>query len=164
MAFKHISGSSPSDTLTTLVLAISRQKFDKDFISPGLLSSIHKDFTLHFQRRFIVIKVGGLPMSRPLLLVSLLLLMVFTSQFEWNQHIVNEVEARPLALSQKQQYILEREESIILSQEKHIQKLKTLVQNLQEQLLACRGKDEYVNDTTGSLTEPLNGLNHQQIM
>ncbi|XP_024962004.1 uncharacterized protein LOC112502345 [Cynara cardunculus var. scolymus] len=107
-------------------------------------------------------------MSRPLLLVSLLLLMVFTSQFEWNQHIVNEVEARPLALSQKQQYILEREESvkekIILSQEKHIQKLKTLVQNLQEQLLACRGKDEYVNDTTGSLTEPLNGLNHQQIM
>lgn len=107
-------------------------------------------------------------MSRPLLLVSLLLLMVFTSQFEWNQHIVNEVEARPLALSQKQQYILEREESvkekIILSQEKHIQKLKTLVQNLQEQLLACRRKDEYVNDTTGSLTELLNGLNHQQIM
>ncbi|KAI3696858.1 hypothetical protein L6452_29444 [Arctium lappa] len=85
-------------------------------------------------------------MSRPLLLVSLLLLMVFTSQFEWNQHIVNEVEARPLALSQKQQYILEREESvkekIILSQEKHIQKLKTLVQNLQDQLVACRGKDD----------------------
>ncbi|KAJ0810810.1 hypothetical protein HanPI659440_Chr01g0031111 [Helianthus annuus] len=51
-------------------------------------------------------------MSRPLLLVSLLLLMVFTSQFEWNQLIVNEVEARPLVLSQKQQYMLEKEESV----------------------------------------------------
>ncbi|KAL7617669.1 uncharacterized protein LOC111916651 [Lactuca sativa] len=107
-------------------------------------------------------------MSRPLLLVSLLLLMIFTSQFEWNQHIVNEVEARPLALSQKQQYVLEREESIkekiILSQEKQIQKLKALVQSLQEQLLVCRGKDDIVNDTTGSLTELLNELNHHQIM
>ncbi|KAI3511986.1 hypothetical protein L1887_19148 [Cichorium endivia] len=109
-----------------------------------------------------------LAMSRPVLLVSLLLLMIFTSQFEWNQHIVNEVEARPLALSQKQQYVLEREESIkekiILSQEKHIQKLKSLVQSLQEQLLACRGKDDIVSDTTGSLTELLNELNPHQIM
>ncbi|KAI7727412.1 hypothetical protein M8C21_009518 [Ambrosia artemisiifolia] len=92
-------------------------------------------------------------MSRPLLLVSLLLLMVFTSQFEWNQPLVNEVEARPLVLSQKQQYLLEKEESvkekIILSQEKQIQKLKTLVQSLEEQLLACKGKDDFVNDTAG---------------
>lgn len=51
-------------------------------------------------------------MSRSVLLVSLLLLIVFTSQFEWNQHIVNEVEARPLAVSQKEQYMLAREESI----------------------------------------------------
>ncbi|KAL4560687.1 hypothetical protein LXL04_032840 [Taraxacum kok-saghyz] len=130
----------------------------------------------------LISRVGNLAMSRPLLLVSLLLLMIFTSQFEWNQHIVNEAEARPLALSQKQQYVLEREESvkekakmntseglqfgikIILSQEKHIQKLKGLVQSLQEQLLACRGKDDIVNDTTGSLTELLNQLNHHQIM
>lgn len=53
---------------------------------------------------------------------------------------------------------------IILSQEKQIQKLKALVQSLQEQLLVCRGKDDIVNDTTGSLTELLNELNHHQIM
>ncbi|KAI3706545.1 hypothetical protein L6452_24359 [Arctium lappa] len=107
-------------------------------------------------------------MSRPLLLVTLLLLMVLTSQLDWNQKIVNEVEARSSALSRKQQYVLEREESvkekIILSQEKHIQKLKILVQSLQEQLLLCRGKDEFVNDTTGSLTELLNELKQHQIM
>ncbi|XP_071690468.1 uncharacterized protein [Rutidosis leptorrhynchoides] len=107
-------------------------------------------------------------MSRPILLVSLLLFLVFTSQFEWNQHIVNEVEARPLDVSQKQHYLLDKEESvkekIILSQEKHIQKLKSLVQSLQEQLMACKGKDEVVNDTTGSLTEQLNEINHHQIM
>ncbi|KAI3683682.1 hypothetical protein L1987_84194 [Smallanthus sonchifolius] len=118
-----------------------------------LYSSIHR-----FQRKLRLV------MSRPVVLVSLLLLMVFTSQFEWNQLIVNEVEARPLALSQ----ILEKEESvkekIILSQEKQIQKLKTLVQSLQEQLLVCKGKDDFVNDTTGSLTEILNELNHHQIM
>ncbi|KAI3521868.1 hypothetical protein L1887_11343 [Cichorium endivia] len=56
--------------------------------------------------------VSDLVMSTPVLLVSLLLLMILTSQFEWNQHIVNEVEARPLALSQKHQYVLQREESI----------------------------------------------------
>ncbi|PWA48433.1 hypothetical protein CTI12_AA491100 [Artemisia annua] len=56
-------------------------------------------------------------------------------------------------------------EEIILSQEKQIQKLKTLVQSLEEQLLVCRGKDEFVNDkTAGSLTELINELNHQQIM
>lgn len=107
-------------------------------------------------------------MSRPLLLVTLLLLMVLTSQLDWNQNIVNEVEARSSALSRKHQYVLEREESvkekIMLSQEKHIQKLKTLVQSLQEQLLLCKGKDEFVNDTTGSLTELLSELKQHQIM
>ncbi|KAK1411887.1 hypothetical protein QVD17_32721 [Tagetes erecta] len=110
----------------------------------------------------------GLLMSRPVLLVLFLVLMVFTSQFEWNQLIVNEVEARPLALSQKQQYILEREQSvkekIILSQEKQIQKLKTLVESLQEQLSVCKGKAEFANDTTESLTELVDELNHHQIM
>ncbi|KVH90617.1 hypothetical protein Ccrd_007383 [Cynara cardunculus var. scolymus] len=115
----------------------------------------------------VTTKVGCLAMSRPLLLVTLLLLMVLTSQLDWKQKIVNEVEARSLALSRKQQYVLEMEESlshIILSQEKHIQKLKTLVQSLQEQLLLCRGKDEFVNDTMGSLTELLNELKQQKIM
>ncbi|KAJ0941048.1 hypothetical protein HanRHA438_Chr02g0090171 [Helianthus annuus] len=105
-------------------------------------------------------------MSRPLLLVTLLLLMVLTSQLDWNQKIVNDVEARSSVLSRKQQYVLDRKESvkekIILSQEKQIQKLKTLVQSLQEQLQHCKSKDEFVNDTTGSLTEVLNDLKQQQ--
>ncbi|KAJ0793627.1 hypothetical protein HanOQP8_Chr01g0031471 [Helianthus annuus] len=70
------------------------------------------DFQLHFLLIWFSYLKLGLVMSRPLLLVSLLLLMVFTSQFEWNQLIVNEVEARPLVLSQKQQYMLEKEESV----------------------------------------------------
>lgn len=108
-------------------------------------------------------------MSRPLLLVTLLLLLVLTSQLDWNQKIVKEVEARSSVLSSKQQYVLDRKESvkekIILSQEKHIQKLKTLVQSLQEQLLLCsRGKDELMNETTSSLTELLLELKGQKIM
>ena len=51
-------------------------------------------------------------MSRPLLLVTLLLLMVLTSQLDWDQKIVNEVEARSSALSRKKQNVLEREESV----------------------------------------------------
>ncbi|KAK1435014.1 hypothetical protein QVD17_00769 [Tagetes erecta] len=107
-------------------------------------------------------------MSRPLLLVTLLLLMVLTSQLDWNQKIVNDVEARSSELSRKQQYVLERKESvkekIILSQEKQIQKLKTLVQSLQEQLLQCKSKDGFVNDTAASLTELVNDLKQQQTM
>ncbi|PWA59379.1 hypothetical protein CTI12_AA238630 [Artemisia annua] len=115
-------------------------------------------------------------MSRPLLLVTLLLLMVLTTQLDWNQKIVNEVDARSSVVSRKHQYILDRQESvkekatnpikpyIILSQEKQIRKLKTLVQNLQEQLQQCGGKDEAVNDTTSSLTGLFNELKHQQII
>ncbi|WOH06203.1 hypothetical protein DCAR_0625626 [Daucus carota subsp. sativus] len=40
-------------------------------------------------------------MSRPIILVFLLLLIVFTSQIDWNQQIVSEVEANP-NLSRKQ--------------------------------------------------------------
>ncbi|KAI3716604.1 hypothetical protein L1987_67593 [Smallanthus sonchifolius] len=109
-----------------------------------------------------------LAMSRPLLLVTLLLLMVLTSQLDWNQKIVNDVEARSSDLSRKQQYVLDRKESvkekIILSQERQIQKLKTLVQSLQEQLLQCKSKDEFVTDTSSSLTEIVNDLKQQQIM
>ncbi|KAK9072706.1 hypothetical protein SSX86_009141 [Deinandra increscens subsp. villosa] len=107
-------------------------------------------------------------MSRPLLLVTLLLLMVLTSQLDWNQKIVNDVEARSSVISRKEQYVLDRKESvkekIILSQEKQIQKLKTLVQSLQEQLLQCKGKDEIVNDNKGSLTDLLNDLKQEQVM
>nr|GFA26646.1 hypothetical protein [Tanacetum cinerariifolium] len=53
---------------------------------------------------------------------------------------------------------------IILSQEKQIQKLKTLVQSLQEQLQQCGGKDEAVNDNTSSLTGLFNELKQQQII
>lgn len=54
--------------------------------------------------------------------------------------------------------------SYLATVEEQIQKLKTLVQSLQEQLLLCKSKDEFVNDTTGSLNELLNELKQQQIM
>lgn len=50
-------------------------------------------------------------MSRPWVLVCLLLLIVFTSQLEWKQQYGNEIEASPTT-SRKQQYISEREESV----------------------------------------------------
>jgi hypothetical protein len=50
-------------------------------------------------------------MSRPWVLVCLLLLIVFTSQFEWKQQYGIEAEASPTT-SHKQHYISEREESV----------------------------------------------------
>lgn len=50
-------------------------------------------------------------MSRPWVLVCLLLLIVFTSQFEWKQQYGNELEASSIT-SQKQNYISEREEAV----------------------------------------------------
>ena len=50
-------------------------------------------------------------MSRPWVLVCLLLLIVFTSQFEWKQQYGNELEPNP-STSNKQQYVSEREESV----------------------------------------------------
>lgn len=50
-------------------------------------------------------------MSRPALLFFLLLLIVFTSQVEWNQQIINEVEANP-TVSRKQQDVLDAQESV----------------------------------------------------
>ncbi|PON97380.1 peptidyl-prolyl cis-trans isomerase G [Trema orientale] len=106
-------------------------------------------------------------MSRPWLLVCLLLIIVFTSQFEWKPQYGNEIEASPIA-SRKQQYISEREESvkekIILSQEKNIQKLNELVQSLREQLLQCRGENEVDNGTTTPLTELLTELERQPLL
>ncbi|XP_056171021.1 uncharacterized protein LOC115687943 isoform X1 [Syzygium oleosum] len=50
-------------------------------------------------------------MSRPWLLVFLLLLIVFTSQFEWKQQFGNENDLTPNK-SQKEQYVSEREETV----------------------------------------------------
>lgn len=50
-------------------------------------------------------------MSRPFLLVFLLVILIITSQFEWRQPIVPELDATP-ALSQKQQQISKREEAV----------------------------------------------------
>ncbi|KAF4402843.1 hypothetical protein G4B88_010295 [Cannabis sativa] len=124
-------------------------------------------------------------MSRPWALVCLLLLIVFTSQFEWKQQYGNEIEATP-DTSRRQQYISEREESvkekvsssemydpnsylvtllqIILSQEKNIQKLNELVQSLRKQLLQCKGENEADNGTTTPLTELLTELERQPVL
>lgn len=103
-------------------------------------------------------------MSRPWVLVSLLLLIVFTSQFEWKQQFGNETEATP-STSQKEQYLSKREESvkekIILSQEKNIQKLNELVQSLREQLLQCKGENKIANST---LTERLHKLEQPPLL
>ncbi|KAF8395437.1 hypothetical protein HHK36_019383 [Tetracentron sinense] len=50
-------------------------------------------------------------MSRPMLLLILLLILIFTSQFEWKHQLVNELEASP-SISQKQQHISKSEETV----------------------------------------------------
>ncbi|KAK3016640.1 hypothetical protein RJ639_005963 [Escallonia herrerae] len=106
-------------------------------------------------------------MARPVLLVILLFVIVFTSQLDWNPQIVNEAEATP-TLAQKQHHVTKRQEDIkekiILSQEKNIHKLQKLVRSLEEQLLECRGRNGAVNDTLSSLTDILNDLEQKQIL
>ncbi|XP_047964830.1 uncharacterized protein LOC125209267 [Salvia hispanica] len=84
-------------------------------------------------------------MSRPMLLVCLLLILIITSQFEWRQQLVSDMDTNP-AESQKQHQISKREEGvkekIILSQEKSIQKLNEVVKSLREQLQQCRSSNE----------------------
>ncbi|GFQ07241.1 hypothetical protein PHJA_002868200 [Phtheirospermum japonicum] len=94
-------------------------------------------------------------MSRPIILVFLLLVLIITSQFEWRQQLVSNADAdTPPGESQKQQGILEREESvkekIILSQEKNIQMLNELVRSLKEQLQLCQSNNETSNGTFSS--------------
>ncbi|XP_059314906.1 uncharacterized protein LOC132600621 [Lycium barbarum] len=96
-------------------------------------------------------------MSRPMLLVFLLIVLIITSQFEWKQQLVSDVEPSP-SISQKQQQISKREEAvkekIILSQEKNIQRLNELVRSLREQLLQCRSSsNETINNTFSSLAD-----------
>lgn len=79
-------------------------------------------------------------MSRPVALVFVLVLLILTSQFEWNQQFVNEAEPN-LVLSKQQQISHKQElikEQIILTQEKKIHELNELVNILQQQLMYCK--------------------------
>ncbi|KAG2280120.1 hypothetical protein Bca4012_048363 [Brassica carinata] len=91
-------------------------------------------------------------MSRPIMIVFLLVILIVTSQFEWRQPLL-ELDAAP-SLSLKHQQIAKREEAvkekIILSQERHIQRLNDMVRSLQMQLLRCRGENETQNATETS--------------
>ncbi|CAL8162215.1 unnamed protein product [Prunus armeniaca] len=89
-------------------------------------------------------------MSRPVLLVFLLIVLIITSQFEWRQPLVVDLDATP-SISQKHNQISDREEAvkekIILLQEKNIQRLNELVRSLREQLVQCRSKTQTTNHT-----------------
>ncbi|PSS03119.1 Structural maintenance of chromosomes protein like [Actinidia chinensis var. chinensis] len=106
-------------------------------------------------------------MSRPMLLVFLLIVLIITSQFEWKQQLVSDIDASP-SVSQKQQQISKREEAvkekIILSQEKNIQRLNELVRSLRGQLLQCRNNNETMKGTVNTLTENVIELERQQIL
>ncbi|CAN6577339.1 unnamed protein product [Malus baccata var. baccata] len=54
--------------------------------------------------------------------------------------------------------------TIILSQEKSIQKLNELVRSLREQLLQCRGENEIVNGISAPLTELLSELERHPLL
>ncbi|EOY33350.1 Peptidyl-prolyl cis-trans isomerase G [Theobroma cacao] len=106
-------------------------------------------------------------MSRPMLLVFLLLILIITSQFEWRQQLVVDIDTNP-SVTQKQQQISRREEAvkekIILSQEKNIQRLNEVVRSLQQQLLQCKGNNKTTNGTASHLTEHVIELERQQIL
>ncbi|XP_042518840.1 uncharacterized protein LOC122092674 [Macadamia integrifolia] len=105
-------------------------------------------------------------MSRPMVLVFLLVILIITSQFEWKQQLVNELDASP-SISQKQLQTSKREEivkeKIILSQEKNIQRLNELVRTLREQLQQCRCNNDTINSTV-TLNENLNELERQHML
>ncbi|CAO2841057.1 unnamed protein product [Amaranthus hypochondriacus] len=108
-------------------------------------------------------------MSRPMLLVFLLLILIITSQFEWRQQLVSDVESnQSLSQTQKHNRISKREEAvkekIILSQEKSIQKLNELVRNLREQLSECRSNNGSANTSLSNLTESIIELERQQFL
>ncbi|XP_050215244.1 uncharacterized protein LOC126666277 [Mercurialis annua] len=107
-------------------------------------------------------------MSRPMLLVFLLLVLIITSQFEWRQQLVNDIDTAPAVTAKKHQIISRNEdivkEKIILSQEKNIYRLNELVQSLQQQLLSCRCSNETANGTVRSLTEHAIEVERQQIL
>ncbi|KAG6596595.1 hypothetical protein SDJN03_09775, partial [Cucurbita argyrosperma subsp. sororia] len=106
-------------------------------------------------------------MSRPWVLVCLLLLIVFSSQLEWRQQYENELEAGPNA-TQSEPHVSDREEAvkekIILSQERNIRRLNELVQSLRTQLLQCRGEHEAQNSMVTPMTELLTVLDQQPLL
>ncbi|XP_062173151.1 uncharacterized protein LOC133878601 [Alnus glutinosa] len=106
-------------------------------------------------------------MSRPMLLVFLLIMLIITSQFEWKQQLVIDLDPTP-AISKKQHQISKREEAVkekvILSQEKHIHRLNELVRSLREQLQLCRHNNETTNGNESPLTEHVIELERQQIL
>lgn len=50
-------------------------------------------------------------MSRPMLLVSLFIIFIITSQFEWRQPLVSDMEVNPRE-SEKQPQVSKREEGV----------------------------------------------------
>ncbi|KAJ0248245.1 Peptidyl-prolyl cis-trans isomerase G [Hirschfeldia incana] len=90
-------------------------------------------------------------MSKPVMLVCLLVILIVTSQFEWRQQPLVDLDAPNTTISQKQQQLSDREEAvkekIIITQERHIQKLNELVRSLQLQLLQCKGENGTQNAT-----------------
>ncbi|RXI04861.1 hypothetical protein DVH24_039135 [Malus domestica] len=113
-------------------------------------------------------------MSRPVLLVFLLLILIITSQFEWKQQVVPDLDTTP-SISKKQNQNSNREVAvkekvislfpihIILLQEKNIQRLNELVRSLRQQLVQCRSKNVTRNQTVSFLTEQVTELERHQI-
>ncbi|KMZ73537.1 hypothetical protein ZOSMA_146G00120 [Zostera marina] len=87
--------------------------------------------------------------SRPMVLVFLLLILIITSQFEWKQRLVGELDVG-LDVSPKEQNLAEKEhvvkEKIILIQENEIQQLNENLRSLRLQLEQCQ-KAGFLNET-----------------
>ncbi|XP_010491179.1 PREDICTED: uncharacterized protein LOC104768819 [Camelina sativa] len=86
-------------------------------------------------------------MTRSWVLLFVLMFIVLTSQFEWNEQADSETEtSRPLILSDQEQHIPQGKETLhekkILSQEKKIQKLNEHIRDLRRQLLQCRNENQ----------------------
>ncbi|XP_050367528.1 uncharacterized protein LOC126785895 [Argentina anserina] len=84
-------------------------------------------------------------MSKPVLLAFLLVVLIITSQFEWKQQLVPDLDATP-SISQYPSQSSKREEvvkeKIILLQEKNIRRLNEVVSSLREQLKQCKSKNQ----------------------
>ncbi|KAM5585019.1 hypothetical protein ABKV19_004414 [Rosa sericea] len=105
-------------------------------------------------------------MSRPVLLVFLLVVLIITSQFEWKQQLVPDLDATP-SISQKPSQSSKREEAvkekIILLQEKNIKRLNEIVHSLREQLRRCKSKNETRQHTVSFLSEHVREIEQHQI-
>uniref|UniRef100_A0A1J3DGJ5 Uncharacterized protein n=1 Tax=Noccaea caerulescens TaxID=107243 RepID=A0A1J3DGJ5_NOCCA len=105
-------------------------------------------------------------MTRSWVLLFVLMFIVLTWQLECKEQLESEVESssRPLILSDKEQHVPQGKESVhekkILSQEKNIQKLNELVEDLRRQLMQCRNENQV--ELTELVTEldqlPLSGV------